>query len=109
LDPEKFTAGDLKRWLFADKEAEMTDSQRDASRLFPKLMHDTYRTLDGPVVDPTRVKRALDAAAEKGAVWEGAVYAILNRVIARDPTAWVADDSHSYRGREDGSGKASTA
>ena len=52
--------------------------------------------LDGPVIDPTR---ALEAAAEKGAVWEGAVYAILNRVIERDPTAWVTDDLHVFRGQ----------
>ena len=64
------------------------------------LMHDAYRALVGPVVDPTRVKRALEAAADKGAVWEGADYAILNRVIARDPVAWVTDDSHAYRRRE---------
>jgi hypothetical protein len=30
-------------------------------------MHDAYRMLDGPVVDPTRLKKGLDAAAEKGA------------------------------------------
>ena len=65
------------------------------------LMHNAYRMLGGPVVYPTRAQRALDAAAEKGAVWYGAVYAILNRVIARDPTVWVTDDSHSYHGRED--------
>jgi hypothetical protein len=64
------------------------------------LMHNAYRMLGGAVVDPTRIKRALEAAAEKGAVWEGAVYAILNRVIARDPAAWVTDDSHAYRRRE---------
>ncbi len=65
------------------------------------LMHDAYRTLEGPVVDPNRVRTALDAAAEKGAVWNGAIYAVLNRVIARDPTAWVTDDSHSYRAQDD--------
>jgi hypothetical protein len=72
------------------------------------LMHAAYRTLDGPIVDPTRVKRALDAAAKKGAVWDGTVFAILNRVIARDPTAWVTDDSHSYRVQKDLAGEAST-
>jgi hypothetical protein len=72
------------------------------------LMHNAYRRLGGPVVDPTRVQRALDAAAEKGAVWDGAVYAVLNRVIARDPTAWVTDDSHSYHGPQNFTGDAST-
>jgi hypothetical protein len=71
-----------------------------------ELMHDAYRQLAGPVVDPTRAKRALEAAADKGAAWDGAVYAILNRVIARDPGAWVTDDSHSYHGPEDLSGEA---
>jgi hypothetical protein len=62
------------------------------------LMHNAYRELAGPVIDPTRAKRALEAAAENGVVWDGAIYAILNRVIARDPASWVTDDSHSYRG-----------
>lgn len=66
-----------------------------------KLMNDAYRELAGPVVDPTRAKRALETGAEKGAVWEGAVFAILNRVIARDPTAWVTYDSHSYSAKLD--------
>jgi len=60
-------------------------------------MHDAYRELTGPVVDPSRVKKALETAAEKGAVWDGVVYAILNRVIARDPGAWVTTDSLSDR------------
>jgi hypothetical protein len=72
-------------------------------------MHDAYRMLNGPLIDPTRVNRALEAAAEKGAVWDGAVYAVLNRVIARDPAAWVTDDSHTYRGREDQFREPSTA
>jgi hypothetical protein len=61
-----------------------------------RLMNDAYRTLDGPIVDPGRVKVALLAAAEKGAVWDSAVYAILNRVMARDPGVWVTDDRHAY-------------
>jgi hypothetical protein len=63
-----------------------------------ELMHRAYGMLDGAIVDPTRVVRALDAATEKGAAWDGAVYAILNRAIARDPTAWVTNDSHAYSG-----------
>ena len=63
-------------------------------------MHRAYRMLDGAVVDPTRLMRALDAATEKGAVWDGAVYAILNRAIARDPIAWVTNDSHAYTGQK---------
>lgn len=60
------------------------------------VMHNSYRYLRGPVVDPTRVLKALDAAAEKGATWDGAIYAILNRVVGRDPSAWLTDDSHTY-------------
>lgn len=76
-----------------------TELQEKLERL--GSMIDAYRTLDGRVVDPTRVKRALEAAAEKGVFWPSAIYPVLNRVIARDPTAWVTDDSHSYRPRED--------
>jgi hypothetical protein len=72
------------------------------------LMHNAYRMLGGAVVDPTRIRTALDAAADKGAVWDGAIYAILNRVIARDGAAWVTDDSHAYRMREDLAGEGST-
>jgi hypothetical protein len=87
-------------WLLGRQEQKTPFQEK--TELF-KLMHDAYRELSGPVVDPTRAKRALDleAATEKDAAWDGAVYAILNRVITRDPGAWVTDDSLSYRGRED--------
>jgi len=64
-------------------------------------MKNAYAMLTGPVVDPSAAKKALEDAASHGAIWNGAIYAILNRVIARDPGAWVTDDLHTFQGRED--------
>lgn len=62
-------------------------------------MHAAYRTLDGAVLDPGRTLKALQDAAAKGAVWDGAIYGLLNRVAARNEHAWVTDDNFVSRPR----------
>ena len=66
-----------------------------------EAMHAAYRSLSGTVIDPTMSLKALQDAAAKGAVWDGAVYALLNRVIARNPHAWVTEDDYTPRRRID--------
>jgi hypothetical protein len=54
-----------------------------------RAMDDVWRSLDGPVVNPAMVKVAMSRAAEKGAVWEGAAWSIIDRAIAIDAAVMV--------------------
>ena len=48
-------------------------------------MYNGSRWLEGPVVNPTMVKEAMLKAKEKGAVWDGAAWSIIDRAITIDP------------------------
>jgi hypothetical protein len=52
-------------------------------------MYDIWRSLEGPVVNPTMVKEAMLKAKEKGAVWDGAAWSIIDRAITIDPAVMV--------------------
>lgn len=54
-------------------------------------MSKVYRLLEPPIVNPTLVKEQLIKTHDKGAVWDTAVYTLVERAIARDPSAWIAD------------------
>jgi hypothetical protein len=53
-------------------------------------MYDVWRSLEGPVVNPTMVKEAMLKAKEKGAVWDGAAWSIIDRAITIDPAVMVS-------------------
>lgn len=53
------------------------------------LMNDAYGNLGSSVISPTRLRDSLWKAADAGVVWDGAVFALADRVIARDSTAFV--------------------
>ena len=46
-----------------------------------QAMYDVWRSLEGPVVNPTMVKEAMLKAKEKGAVWDAAAWSIIDRAI----------------------------
>ena len=54
-------------------------------------MYDVWRSLEGPVVNPTMVKEAMLKAKEKGAVWDGAAWSIFDRAITIDPAVMVTN------------------
>jgi len=54
-------------------------------------MSNVYKLLNPPIINPTLVKEALIKTKEKGAVWDTAAYTLVERAIARDPHAWIAD------------------
>ena len=56
-------------------------------------MYDVWRSLEGPVVNPTMVKEAMLKAKEKGAVWDGAAWSIIDRAITIDPAVMVEYDN----------------
>jgi hypothetical protein len=79
-------------WLFVGLpvgRAARKRAQRETTDLLLK-MTDAYRTLQpGLLLSPAQVRAALLAAKEKGAVWDAAPFALLDRATTRDPAAWV--------------------
>jgi hypothetical protein len=53
-----------------------------------RYMKQTYRELDGAVLNPTRICAQLRTAVKKGVVWPTAVWPVIDTVIARDPRVW---------------------
>jgi hypothetical protein len=52
-------------------------------------MHDVWKSLEGPVVNPTMVKESMLKAKEKGALWDGAAWSIIDRAIMIDPAVMM--------------------
>ena len=53
-------------------------------------MTDVWQSLEGLVINPTIVKEAMLKAKEKGAVWDGAAWSIIDRAITFDSAVMVA-------------------
>lgn len=51
-------------------------------------MRDAYWSLGGSVLSPTRVKDALEAAADRGVVWSQAIWPVIDGAVARNPNVW---------------------
>ncbi|WP_157213150.1 hypothetical protein [Sinorhizobium sp. CCBAU 05631] len=52
-------------------------------------MYEVWRRLEGPVINPQRVRDAMQATTERGAVWDSATWSVIDRVIGIDPAVWV--------------------
>jgi hypothetical protein len=52
-------------------------------------MYEVWRLLEGPVVNPTLVRAEMARSTDKGAAWNNAAWAIVDRVMAHDPAVWV--------------------
>ena len=57
-------------------------------------MYDVWRSLEGPVVNPTMVKEAMLKAKEKGAVWDAGAWSIIDRAITIDPAVMVTPEEY---------------
>jgi hypothetical protein len=66
---------------------------RPDPRLKPFLlwedMYEVWRRLDGPVVNPSRVRESMAKSTDKGAVWDAISWSLIDRLIAIDPAVWV--------------------
>lgn len=69
--------------------AGLREKPRDKPYYLLMLMFDTLHTLDGPVINPTRVREAMSKAANEGVVWSEAAWALIDRVIQFDPAVWM--------------------
>jgi len=56
-------------------------------------MYQVWKRLEGPTVNPIRVKEALDESSKMGAVWDETVWAIVGRAIKIDGDVWVIQSS----------------
>jgi hypothetical protein len=54
-----------------------------------RAIDNVWHSLTGPVVNPSMVKAAMSRAAERGAVWDGAAWSIIDRAIAIDAAVMV--------------------
>jgi hypothetical protein len=63
-------------------------ARRKAAALLQHLI-DLYNILGSNTVSPRKLRETLDAAAAAGVVLDGAVFTIVDRLIARDPTAFI--------------------
>jgi hypothetical protein len=59
------------------------------------LMHKAWRCLEGPVINPSILRDTMRQSAEKGAVWDGPAFALLDRIIMYDPAVWIVKEGNS--------------
>lgn len=52
-------------------------------------MYNVWRALEGPIVNPSRVRDAMVESSSKGAVWDAATWSLIDRVISIDAAVWV--------------------
>ena len=52
-------------------------------------MYEVWRRLEGPVVNPTRVREAMVQSTDQGAAWATVSWSLIDRVIGIDPAIWV--------------------
>ena len=63
-------------------------ARRNAGKLLQHLM-DLSQILGGKTISPRKLKEALDKAVADGVVLDGAVFTIVDRMVARDPTGFL--------------------
>jgi hypothetical protein len=63
-------------------------ARRKARKLLQHLV-DLHQILGGSTISPRKLKEALDKATTDGVVLDGAVFTIVDRIVARDPTGFI--------------------
>jgi len=65
--------------------------RRRARRTITKMLQhlrNLYRMLGEKTISPRKLREELDSAAAAGVVFDGAVFTIIDRMVAQDPTAF---------------------
>lgn len=83
------------RFLY-HKVTKREDPREKAWRLW-NGMAGVYKLTEGPVINPVHLRDALLRTRDQGAVWDGPLYAMVDRIVARDPSAWVISERYAYR------------
>lgn len=63
-------------------------TRRKAKKLLQHLL-DVYEKVGGETISPRKLKETLDQAVAEGVVLDGAVFGIVDRMIARDPAVFL--------------------
>ena len=58
-------------------------------------MYEVWRRLEGPVVNPSRVREAMVRSTEHGAEWDTPTWSLIDRVVFIDPAVWIIWPSRS--------------
>jgi len=85
-----FFAVKLARWLLRGfrKLRRVPDDRLKPFLLWDK-MYAVWRSLEGPVVNPSMVREEMMKSRDEGAVWPVPAWALIERVIQIDPAVWV--------------------
>jgi hypothetical protein len=59
-----------------------------ASQLW-ESMYNTWRCLNGPVINPTTVRDEMMKSKNDGGIWDGPSWALIDRVIEFDRAVWL--------------------
>jgi|UPI0008345B37 hypothetical protein len=82
-----FVAVRVVRWMWRTSRGDGA-KQPPAFELWTD-MHQVWRVLTGPVLNPTLVREHMARTAGKGAVWDNIVWSIVDSRIASDPAVWM--------------------
>jgi hypothetical protein len=58
-------------------------------------MYQVWKLLEPPIVNATLVREMMVKTRDQGAVWDSAVWSIIDRVIQHDPAVWVVQPTRS--------------
>jgi hypothetical protein len=87
----------LRRLLQIGQPIEKTPQQRSAE-LYTQMCN-VYELLKGPVINPSVLRESIMQARISGAVWNSPVYALIDRIVARDPAVWTISERYLYGAR----------
>ena len=57
-------------------------------------MYEVWKLLEGPVVNPARVREVMQKTTEVGAVWDTVSWSLIDKVILSDPAVWIVEPGH---------------
>ncbi len=63
-------------------------ARKKSTKILTQML-DMYRILGNSVISPTKLKECLEKAAAVGAVFDGALFSLVDRMAARDATAFI--------------------
>jgi hypothetical protein len=58
-------------------------------------MYEVWLRLEGPVVNPTLVRKAMVKSTNEGAFWKAVSWSLIDRVVADDPAVWVVQSTRN--------------
>ena len=57
-------------------------------------MYEVWRSMEGDIVNPRNIRKAMEESASDGAVWDQAMWGIVDRAIASNPVGIIINKKH---------------